>query len=132
MDSDPAPSCSWLWRHPGPGQPGPGLCQLHGAPAADAETAHVQSRDAVTDHGEPPGPRYDVKPRPDAPHDHGKPPDATADGEEPRDQPHAQQPGAHEAGGCEKAGGGRTLASAMLFAHSFVCSVEQVCFEHLM
>lgn len=38
-----APPCSWLWGHLGPGQPGPRLRQLHGAAAADAETADVQS-----------------------------------------------------------------------------------------
>lgn len=54
------PPHSWLWGHLGPGQPGPGLCQLHGAATADAEATDVQSRDAVTDHGEPPGPGHDV------------------------------------------------------------------------
>lgn len=38
----PAPPRSWLRGPPGPGQPGPGLCQLYGAAAADAEAADVQ------------------------------------------------------------------------------------------
>lgn len=51
---------SWLWWHHWAGQPWDGLCQLHGAPAADAAAADVQPRDAFSDHGEPLGAEHDV------------------------------------------------------------------------
>lgn len=51
---------SWLWRHHWAGQPWDGLCQLHGAPAADAAAADVQPRDAFSDHGESLGAEHDV------------------------------------------------------------------------
>lgn len=77
------PFSRWLR---GPGQPsrtGHGLGQLHGAAAADAAAAHVQPRNAFSDHGESAGAEHDVQPRSDETDDHGQSSDAAADGAQP-------------------------------------------------